>query len=59
MSFFNNLLATLQRENLDSEGNIIIGDGFNCPLNSEIEKKEAYLFKENQLLPALTAFKIN
>ena len=40
LSFFNNLLATLQKENLDSEDNIIIGGDFNCPLNPEIDKKK-------------------
>ena len=38
-SFFNNLLATLQKEDSDSEDNIIIGGDFNCPLNPEIDKK--------------------
>ena len=38
LSFFNNLLATLQRENLDSEDNIIIGGHFNRPLNPEFDK---------------------
>ena len=38
VSFFNNLLATLQEENLDSEDNIIGGD-FDCPLKPEIDKK--------------------
>ena len=39
--FYNNLLATLQRENLDSEDNIIKGGDFNCPLNPGLIKKEA------------------
>ena len=38
LSFFNNLLATLQRENLDSADNIIIGGDFNRPLNPEFDK---------------------
>ena len=38
LSFFNNLLATLQKENLDSEDNIIIGGDFNRPLNPEFDK---------------------
>ena len=43
ISFFNNLLAMLQRENLNSEDNIIIGGDFNCPLNPEIDKKGGIL----------------
>ena len=39
ISFFSNLLAMLQKENLDSEDNIIIGGDFNCPLNPEVDKK--------------------
>lgn len=50
---------TLQKENLDSEDNIIIGGDFNCPLNVEVDKKEAYLFNENQLQLVLIVCKIN
>lgn len=57
--FFNNLFVTLQKENLDSEDNIIIGGDFNCPLNVEVDKKEAYLFNENQLQLVLIVCKIN
>ena len=46
ISFFNNLLAMLQRENLDSEDNIIIGGDFNCPLNPEIGKKRRYTYSK-------------
>ena len=41
ISFFNNLLAMLQR-NLDTEDNIIIGGDINSPLNPEIDKKGRY-----------------
>ena len=43
VSFFNNLLATVQKNNLDEEDNIIMGGGFNCPLNSTIDKKGGLL----------------
>ena len=35
INFFKNLFAILQKENLESEENIIIGGDFNCPLNPE------------------------
>ena len=37
--FFNNLLISLQNENLDEEENIIVGGDFNCPLNTLLDKK--------------------
>ena len=46
ISFFNNLLATLQEENLDSEDNIIIGGNFNCPLKPEIDKKRRHNYSK-------------
>ena len=35
--FFNNLLTTMQTENLDDEENIIVGGDFNCPLNTLVD----------------------
>ena len=49
VSFFNNLLAMLQRENLDTEDNIIIGGDFNCPLNLEIHKKRGILIQRKSV----------
>ena len=49
ISFFNNLLATLQKENLESEDNIIIGGDFNCPLNPDVDKKGGILFKRKSV----------
>ena len=49
ISFFSNLLATLQNENLDSEDNIIIGGDFNCPLNPEIDKKGGVIIQRKSV----------
>ena len=43
VSFFNNLLVTLQKNNLDEEENIIMNGDFNCPLNPCIDKKGGLL----------------
>ena len=43
INFLKNLFAILQKENLESEENIIIGGDFNCPLNPEIDKKGGVL----------------
>ena len=49
ISFFNNLLATLLKENLESADNIIIGGDFNCPLNPDVDKKGGILFKRKSV----------
>ena len=37
--FFTNILTLLQKENLDSETNIILGGDLNCPLDPALDKK--------------------
>ena len=55
VSFFNNLLMILQKNNLDEEENIIMGGDFNCPLKEGIHGSahvsvlpRAYHFLTNQ-----------
>lgn len=43
VKFVNNLLTTMQKENLDEEENTILGGDFNCPLNSFLDKKGGIL----------------
>ena len=48
-NFFKNLYAILQKENLESEENIIIGGDFNCPLNPERDKKGGVLLQRKSV----------
>ena len=48
-NFFKNLYAILQKENLESEENIIIGGDFNYPLNLELDKKGGVLLQSKSL----------
>ena len=38
VAFLKNLI-TMQKEDLDSENNIVLGGDFNCPLNPAVDKK--------------------
>ena len=49
LSFFNNLLSTLQKENLDSEDTIIIEGDFNCPLNPDIDKNGGIIIQRKSV----------
>ena len=49
INFFKNLFAVLQKENLESEENIIIGGDFNCPLNPELDKKGGVLLQRKSV----------
>ena len=46
---FKNLFVVLQKENLESEENIIIGRDFNCPLNPELDKKGFVLLQRKSV----------
>ena len=49
INFFKNLFAILQKENLESEENIIIGGDFNCPLNPALDKKGGVLLQRKSV----------
>ena len=49
INFLKNLFAILQKENLESEENIIIGGDFNCPLNPELDKKGGVLLQRKSV----------
>ena len=51
--FFNNLLITLQNENLDEEENIIVGGDFNCPLNTPVDKKGGIMIPRKSVVASI------
>lgn len=51
--FFNNLLITMQNENLDEKENIIMGGDFNCPLNTLLDKKGGITIPRKSLVPSI------
>ena len=54
INFVKNLFAILQKENLESEENIIIGGDFNNPLNPELDKKGDMLLQRKSVIEMLT-----
>ena len=52
--FFNNLLITLQNENLDEEENIIVGGDFNCPLNTLLDKKGGIMIPRKSVVASIS-----
>ena len=51
--FFNNLLTTMQNENLDEEENIIVGGDFNCPLNTLLDKKGGIMIPRKSVVASI------
>ena len=51
--FLNNLLTTLQKENLDEEENIILGGDFNCPLNTLLDKKGGVMIPRKSVVASI------
>jgi len=51
--FFNNILITLQNENLDQEEKIIVGGDFNCPLNTLLDKKGGIMIPRKSVFASI------
>ena len=47
------IVATLKKENLDEEENIIMGGDFNCPLNIAIDKKGGILIPRKSVITSI------
>ena len=57
--FFNNVLTTMQTENLDEEENIIVGGDFNCPLSTLVDKKDGIMIPRRSVVASIAVFKVN
>ena len=53
VSFFNNLLATLKKENLNEEENTIMGGDLNCQLNIALDKKGGILIPRKSVITSI------
>ena len=51
--FFNNLLTTMQNENLDEEENIIVGGDFNCPVNTLLDGKGGIMIPRKSVVASI------
>ena len=51
--FFNNLLTTMQNENLDEEENIIVGGDFSCPLNTLLDKEGGIIIPRKSVVASI------
>ena len=53
VTFFNNLLMTLRKNDFDEEENIIIGGDFNCPPNPLLDKKGGLLIPRKSVVATI------
>ena len=57
--FFTNILTLLQKENLDSETNIILGGDLNCPLDPALDKKGGILTPRKAVISSIGCLQMN
>ena len=53
VDFLNNLQTILQKENLDEEESIILGEDFNCPINPVLDKKGGILLPRKSVISTI------